>query len=351
MPAAVGIRRQRARQDGGTGVLEASMEGDRTCVEFDECDANGFASCRFFAFDTVVSMRVPAYVEQERTSAALDALEGAVGLCRRFERLLSRTLVGSDVWGVNRSTGELVEVDFDTWEALRDAKRFSAESEGAFDFTMGGVTCLWDFRKGVSPDRSELAEALGHVGWRKIELFETGGRSGGRRFVRKADALTCVDVGGTAKGLIADRVCAFLREAGMPCGYVDLGGNIAVFGGKPDGTPWLIGVRDPFGCEDAVAIVALRDGSVVTSGVSERSFLRDGALRHHILDPTTGMPVDADLASATLVAPTSVEADGRSTMIFALGLDRAIRYVEGRDDLEAVLVDVKGNVHVTSGLL
>lgn len=330
-------------------MVEASME-DRLRVEFDECDADGFASCRFFAFDTVVSMRVPASVEHARPSATLDALEGAVELCRRFERLLSRTLVGSDVWNLNRSTGELVEVDIDTWEALRDAKRFSAESEGTFDFTMGGVTRLWDFRKGVLPDERELAEALGHIGWRKVELFEAGGCGGRRRFVRKTDVRTCVDVGGTAKGLIADRVCAFLRDAGMRCGHVDLGGNIAVFGGKPDSTPWFIGVRDPFGCEDPVAVVALRDGSVVTSGASERSFLHNGVLLHHILDPMTGMPVDTDLASATLVAPSSIEADGRTTMIFALGLDRALRYVEERDNLEAVFVDVKGNVHVTSGL-
>lgn len=331
-------------------MAEALMREGGLRVEYEEPDADGFASCRFFAFDTVVSIRVGTCVGAERAATAFNALESAVGLCRRFERLLSRTSAGGDVWNLNRSTGELIEVHSDTWDALRDARRFSAESGGTFDFTMGSVTRLWDFHEGIEPDADELADALTHVGWRKVELFEADEPGRRRRFARKADPFVCVDVGGTAKGLIADRVCALLRQAGVRCGYVDLGGNIAVFGGKPEGAPWLIGVRDPFGNEQPVAIVALRDGSVVTSGASERSFFRAGRLFHHILDPVTGMPVDSDLASVTLIAPTSTEADGRSTMVFAMGLERALGYVERCEELEAILVAKDGSVLSTSGL-
>lgn len=319
-------------------------------VEFAGPDGDGFVSCRFHAFDTVASLRASCSSDDVSLPQVFDVLEGTVELCRRFERLFSRTIKGSDVWNLNASSGELVEVHEDTWTALQDGKRFSAESRGTFDFTMGAVTSLWNFHTGRVPSDDELAEALSHVGWDSVDLFAVGEGEQRRWFARKTHPQVCVDLGGTAKGLIADRVCLFLREAGIKHAFVNLGGNVAVYGGKPLGEPWHIGVRDPFGKAEPITAVALRSGSVVTSGSSERSFIHQGILCHHILDVATGMPVESDLASVSLVAPTSTEADGRSTMLFSLGYDEACQYVEEKASLEAIFVMKDGEVRVTSGL-
>ena len=101
---------------------------------------------------------------------------------------------------------------------------------------------------------------------------------------------------------------------------INLGGNIVVFGGKPDGSPWLIGIRDPNGtAADSEEVVSLPSGVLVTSGNYERFFELDGVRYHHILDPKTGMPVQNGLASVTILAENSALSDALSTACFVLG--------------------------------
>ena len=124
-----------------------------------------------------------------------------------------------------------------------------------------------------------------------------------------------------------------LRERGVEHALVNLGGNVAVMGGKPDGAPWRVGVRRPLPSSsmpllDSFAVLALRDGSAVTSGIYERAFEQDGKLYHHILDPRTGFPAETDLLSATVVAQSSLDADGYTTALIMMGADRALAFAE-----------------------
>ena len=314
---------------------------------------------RFLAFNTVAELA--AYGPDD---AVAPALEEAVALCRVYERLLSRTLPRSDIAQVNDAGGAPVEVDPRTYALLEAALGYCAASEGAFDVTVGPAVRLWNFHEGVEPDPDALAEAVRHVNWRRVELWREdadgarlaptpadGGPAapGGRCLVRLGDPQAAVDAGGIAKGWIADELTALLAARGLAGFVVNLGGNVAVGGAKPTGEPWRVGIRDPRAPHDPAGLlgaVPLASGSAVTSGVYERSFTApDGTLRHHVLDPRSGYPAETDVAGVTVVAARSLDAEGFSTTLLALGLERGLALARRRPEIrQAFFVGFDGCV-------
>lgn len=313
-------------------------------------DQTGLWGCGFYAFNTEVSLKTHGQNDSKPAFAAV------VDLCRRFERQLSRTLEGSEIYQLNNAHGETVEISTQTADVLGRSLWYCRQSEGRFDITVGAVTQLWDFQNGIIPGDAELIAAVEHVDWRTVELSteaqgDRNDRDGRvRYFVRLRDPQAAVDVGGTAKGIIADEIIALLQRHGLSGAFVNLGGNVAVFGGKPDNSPWRIGIQDPFGKGQLIGVMPLREGSVVTSGLYERSFEHEGRLYHHILDPQTGLPVQTDLAGATVIAKTSSDGDGYSTSLFALGSKEALAFVESIPNVEVILVRQDRTLVLSSGL-
>ncbi|MBQ3106362.1 MAG: FAD:protein FMN transferase [Eggerthellaceae bacterium] len=252
--------------------------------------------------------------------------------CRRYEKLLSRTLPQSDIGRLNAACGEVVSIAEDTYRLLEASIRYCALSEGAFDITVGAVTRLWDFQRGIAPDAAVLAEALSHVDYRFVEL----GGAKGERWARLADPQAAVDLGGTAKGYIADALCDVVEACGLRHFLINLGGNVVARGGKPDGAPFKVGIKNPQEPSAILGAVQLHSGSVVTSGLYERAFMVDGVRYSHILNPRTGMPVVTDVESVTVVAPRSLDCDGFSTTLCALGMERGREYACQRPELQTV---------------
>ncbi|MDR1728301.1 MAG: FAD:protein FMN transferase [Acidobacteriota bacterium] len=293
----------------------------------------------FFAFNTF--NRVTAYTDDPA------ALESVVGTCERFERLFSRTLPGSQIHRINAAGGARVDVAPEVAAFVASALAYCERSGGLFDITMGGVVELWDFYAQTIPERSAVAEALRHVDYRGVHVEGTG--------VWLDDPRARIDLGGIAKGYIADELVRQLKESGVASGIVNLGGNVAVLGEKPDGSAWRVGLRTPVPLsaqdgEGHFASLLLRDCSVVTSGIYERAFTRGGVLFHHILDPKTGFPAVSDLLGASIVSKRSLDADGYSTALVIMGLDKALDFVEGDADIEAVLVTKAGEVYASSAI-
>lgn len=261
-----------------------------------------------------------------------------------FEMNLSRTRSTSEVTKLNDAQGEWVALSPGTLDLVAKAKEYSEASGGVFDVTMGSVTPLWNFHEGVIPAHEDLDEALRHVDWRFIEVDREQGRA------RLTDPQARIDLGGIAKGYIADALAATLREHGCDSAFVNLGGNVLTVGSKTDGSPWRIGVRDPREPSKMRAVVTTVNRSVVTSGLYERNFTKDGVFYHHILDPKDGMPVKTDVAGATIVSKKSLDGDGYSTTLFALGVEGALAFVEKHPELEAIIIGTDDQVHITSGL-
>lgn len=293
----------------------------------------------FFRFNTTNT------ISAETDDEAI--LDEAMTWCDRCEFLFSRVDPASELFRLNHAEGRPTNVDPELARLVSTALSYCERVDGRFDVTMGSVTQLWDFKQQVVPERESITAALEHVDYRRVAVEGAT--------VTLRDPLACVDLGGIAKGYIADGILTLLRERGVEHALVNLGGNVAVMGGKPDGTSWRVGIRKPLPSSalpllDSFATVAVRDGSVVTSGIYERAFEQNNTLYHHILDPRTGFPVQTDLLSATIISQTSLDADGFTTALIIMGADQALAFAEEDPTLEAVFVTKEGDVLATSGI-
>lgn len=305
-------------------------------------DERGMTTQLFYAFNTVITLQ--AFGESERCRTAFAEARCA---CRTFERQLSRTLPHSDIARLNAAEGQPVTIASDTAALLRAAQGYCADSEGCFDITMGAVVRLWDFHEGIVPEQERIDEALAHVDWRALQVWEESAPEGAQAFARLDDPLAAVDVGGIAKGWIADAVADQLAAHGLEAFIVNLGGNVVARGEKPGKMPWRIGLQDPRDKEGVVGAIEVRNASAVTSGVYERCFTQGGAFYHHILSPETGYPVGTDAAGATVLARRSLDAEGYSTTLLALGIERGSAFARAHPAiLEAYFVDGEGKMHV-----
>ncbi len=284
--------------------------------------------------DTVVSVTL-------YDGGGSELLEQCMAHIREREALWSRTAQGSDIFTLNASSGKPVTLNADTVKLLGDAKRFCELTEGAFDVTVGPLRNLWERAQesGTAPSSEELQGAASLVGSDKM-LFD------GNSVTLKEPGMG-VDLGGIAKGQIADELVSLLRGAGCQSALIDLGGNIAVLGSKPNGEAFSVGIADPRNPDEIIATVSARDGSVVTSGSYERSYRVGEHVYSHILNPKTGEPVEGDLLSVTILSPSSLTADALSTACFVMGLERARSLLDTLPDVEAVFVTGKGEVIAT----
>ena len=269
--------------------------------------------------------------------------QGVLELCRDYEKVFSRTDPDSELYRLNHR--EISQVSDDLAEVIALGLDYAQLTGGAFDITTGSITSLWDFASNNPqvPDPTSVTEGLNHVGWEKVTL--TGNT------VTFSDPETTIDLGGIAKGYIADRMAEYLRGEGVTSAIIDLGGNLYCLGTKPDGQPFQVGIQYPY--EDRQTVIGslpASDLSVVTSGVYERCFTVDGKLYHHILDTATGYPVENDLLSVTIISAASVDGDALSTACFALGLEAGMALIENRSGAEAIFITDDFATHTSSGL-
>ena len=288
-----------------------------------------------FYLDTVITLT--AYVDDA------SVLEDALKVCGDYEKVLSRTIEGSDVWRINHAEGQPVEVSDDTLTILRTAIQVSELSGGAFDCTIAPASTLWDFTSGaaVLPDAEALKAAAEQVDYTRISIDGNA--------VTLPEGMM-IDLGGIAKGYIADAVKRYLEDRGVQSAILSFGGNIVAIGRKPDGSPWKVGIQDIDRPTGEYMLVALNfGGSTVTSGTYERGFELDGTWYHHILDPETGWPIQNELASVTIFSESSMWGDALATAAFALGTEGGKALIEGLDGIEAVFIARDRSAAYTSG--
>jgi thiamine biosynthesis lipoprotein len=252
----------------------------------------------------------------------------------------------SEISAVNEAAGGApIRVSEELYRVVSRAKAISEMSDGAFDMTIGSVMALWktDGAFARLPAAEEIGERLPLVGYEGIGLAA-------QNEILLAARGMALDAGGIAKGYACDKAVAVLKEGGIKHAVLDFGGNIYVLGTKPDGAVWRVGVRLPVIGESGVAcVIEASDISVVTSGGYERYFEKDGAVYCHLLDPETGYPARSGLLSATVLAPSSTDADGFSTACFVLGREKGMRLL-AENGLEGVFIDEAYRVYVTEGL-
>lgn len=248
---------------------------------------------------------------------------------------------------VNRAAaGTPTSVSPDTYHVLTAAKEYSEVSNGAFDVTIWPLVRLWKIGSGGTsvPPKEEIEAARDLVDHTGLQLLPND------RVALSREGMG-VDVGAIAKGYAADEAAAILIDVGVKHALLDFGGNILAIGGKPDGSPWRIGVQRPDAERSRyIGIVRTRNRTVVTSGPYERFFEEDGVRYHHILNPKTGYPSRNGLEQVTIVAMRSIDADALSTTSYVLGLDAAFQLVASTPGVEAIFVTETREVYVTPGI-
>ena len=226
----------------------------------------------------------------------------------------------SEINKINAAAGKNpVEVCDDVYTVLNASLYYAEKSDGAFDPTIGPLVKLWGINteRARVPSEDEIQKTLLLVDWKKVQLK----KSNDKATVFLEEPGMSLDFGGIAKGFAADEICSILKKEKVKRAIIDLGGNILVWGNKPDGTPWKVGIKNPNNeaLEPPVLLKVEGGTSVVTSGVYERYFEQDGIIYHHILNPRTGYPVQNGLLSSTVVCSSSMDADALSTVSFVLG--------------------------------
>lgn len=267
--------------------------------------------------------------EGGRLETIFDDAEAAA---RTVEKHMNIYSPASELSRFNTAPAEqTVHLSPETVDVLTRSSVLWAETHGAFDITILPILRLWRTAEKADrlPTPGELRAARNASRWPFIELIDSG--------AIKTLGSARVDVGGIAKGFAIDLAVQSMIEAGCVGGIVDIGGDIRCFGERPSRKPWRVGVVNPFAPQDKppLAVLEVRDAAVCTSGNYRRGRTIQGKRYSHILDPRTGMPVDA-YPSVTVVAPDAATADAWATALSVLG-PKGLKLLAG-SHIEALIV-------------
>ncbi len=294
--------------------------------------------------------QMTAFIDHEGHSAA-QALAQAPLWFEEWEQALSRFRPSSELNQLNARDGQVTPVSATLFSVIRAALDAAQRSTGLVTPTLlqsierAGYDQSFDQLRQAqnAPGRgSAVLEALAVApvlhAWEKIRLDET------HRAVFLPEGVK-LDLGGTAKGWAAQQAMQRLQEYGPA--LVDAGGDIAVSGAQADGRPWPVAVADPLQVQENLGVLMLESCGVATSGIDYRRWFRDGAWKHHIIDPRTGEPAETDLMSVTVVAGDVLLAETAAKQVMILGSQAGQDWLERNPELSAVLALQDGQVFYT----
>ncbi|MGK5081558.1 FAD:protein FMN transferase [Janthinobacterium sp. HLX7-2] len=287
------------------------------------------------AFGTTIAATVLHHDQRQAELAIEDALYAA----RKIDRLMSIYSPASQVFQLNRD-GRLARPDSHLLAVLAQAQALSQWSDGAFDVT---VQPLWQLCRAAAdqanlPSDTQRRAAQARVGWRQLawdqrEVY----------FRQPGMALT---LNGLAQGYAADMALAAVRARGVQHALLDTGEFMAR-GQRAMRQPWTLGIQDPRDGEILAATLKVEGRSVATSGDYACTFTPDFA-HHHIFDPSRG-DSPAELASATVLAPTGLLADGLSTTFMVTGAARAYAMAAQMRGVDLMTIDKLGRRRMSPG--
>lgn len=288
----------------------------------------------FFAMDTIMDFTI--YGQE-------DLLDQTESMIRSLEAEMSVTNPASEIAAINENG--YGKVTGDTSDLISAALSLCQRTDGALDISVYPIVRAWGFTTDhyQVPDDASIQALLPLVDYTQIDYQQDSGD------IHLPDGME-IDLGSVAKGYAGQKAADFLKENGVTSGLLSLGGNIQAIGSKPDGSPWKIGIQDPFQNESPMMVLSVTDKSVVTSGGYERYFQQDGKTYWHIMDPSTGYPAENGLVSVTIVGTDGMLCDGLSTSLFVMGLEKAADFWGSSDDFDAVFVTEDQTVYITEGL-
>ncbi len=280
------------------------------------------------------------------TPADTAVLRTDVGLeLERLDALLSNYRSDSVLETFNaKQTLDPITLPAELVDLLRIAAAVHAASDGCFDPTVRPLVRLWGF-DGTTPSvpsDAAIEATLPDVGLDKLVILDA-------QHVRKTVPALAIDMASIGQGYTVARLAAVFERRGIENYLVEIGGELAARGAKPDGKPWRVGIADPRADDEALETLEMPVGhrtAVVTSGSYRHWLERDGHVYSHIIDPRTGRAVDHDLVSVTVVGSNAAIAAAWGTALLCLGPTQA-PVTADRNDIAAAFVVRDGAKRLT----
>ncbi len=203
----------------------------------------------------------------------------------RLETKYSRYQASSFLSTINNSAGEPegINIDAETKSLFDHATACYKHSDGLFDITSGVLRKIWNFREARVPSQDEIDDCLACIGYERLVWQDD-------RLLLPADME--IDFGGIVKEYAADAAARLGRKLGIKHGLVNLGGDFAIIGRKPNDQAWPVGIADPNSPQQMMAKIDILDGGLASSGDYERCFIHEGKRYSHLLNPRTGWPTE-----------------------------------------------------------
>ena len=303
------------------------------------CSGEKYDTKTVYAFNTVIELKIP------KTASSAELLVECEKWIFTYESIFSAYDKDSELSNLNKNAGIPSTMSDHLENVIESALFLASKTNGAFDPTVGELVELWAISdpNASIPSESAISSALASTGHGRVSLSDG---------VFVAESGVRIDLGGIAKGYLAEQISSFLIDEGVEFGVLSFGGNIAVFGEKPDSSPFKIGIKNPAGGTfGSVKINSDKDRAasfVSVTGTYERFKTVNGVKYHHIIDPKNGYPVSNGLVSVAVVCNNGAYADALSTALFVMGYDEALKfYDESGIAFEAVFAFDDGRVLTT----
>ena len=252
-----------------------------------------------------------------------------------WETILSRFLGRSELNQLNQKHNGWISVSNVLWDVLQCVRDAYTLSSGLVNAAMlkeiEKIGYIQDFSK--LPENGQNMdldlEKQAKSGFENIQ-FDPSSQS------VNLPAGSSLDLGGVAKGWAAQQ--AMLRLSQIAPALVNAGGDIAISSEQQSGDPWLIGVTDPLNPEIHLQVLQVKSGGVATSGKDYHQWQINGKWVHHILDPRTGQPAQTDVLTATILAPSVLEAETAAKTIFILGSQAGLQWLKPHPEFTGLFI-------------
>lgn len=280
-------------------------------------------------------------VDHPNSAGILDQLEEKLKV---YQKRFSANDSDSELMTVNQQAGlKAVKVHSQLYKLIKIGKAHSCVQDSNMNIALGPLVQTWriGFSDAKVPRPEVIQQILPLTDPNNIILDHT------METVMLQRQGMAIDLGCLAKGFIADLLIDYLKLEGVNQALLNLGGNIVGLGGQP----WRIGIQNPFlERNDYLAVLKIRDHSIVTSGIYERKLEWEGKTYHHIFDKVTGYPIESEVASLTILSEKSVDGEIWTTRLFGKSVDDIMQTVNQLQGIEAMLVTHTRDIIYSNGM-